>query len=120
MVPRKKYSAQFRVDAVRLMKERIAAGDTLSRVARELGIKPNLLRLWSKEIQAAPEGATPEQIFPGKGNYRDYTPADIESSEIDGETAEDELKRLRREVDLLRRERDFLKKAAAFFAKESQ
>ena len=66
------------------------------------------------------EGATPQEVFPGKGRYRDYKLKQVESSEIDVESPDQELKRLRRENDLLRRERDFLKKAAAFFAKESQ
>lgn len=120
MAARRKFSAEFRIEAVRLMKQRIAAGESLSRVGRELDIAPDLLRVWAKEIAAAPDGATPHEIFPGKGRYRSYTPKEVESSEVDGESTDQELKRLRGENDLLRRERDFLKKAAAFFAKESQ
>lgn len=120
MAAKRKYSAEFRFEAVRLMRQRVAAGDSLSRVGQELDIKPDLLRFWAREIDAAPEGATPEEVFPGKGRYRKYTPKAVESGEIDEETSDQELKRLRRENDLLRRERDFLKKAAAFFAKESQ
>ena len=124
MASRRKFSAEFRINAVRLLKQRIAAGDSLSRVGQELNIKADILRRWAKEIATAPEGVSPQEIFPGKGNYRKYEPREIESngvsSEIDGESPEQELKRLRRENDLLRRERDFLKKAAAFFAKELQ
>ena len=119
MVPRRKFSADFKVQAVRLMRERIASGETLARVGQELDIKTDLLRAWQREIEAAPPDASPQQIFPGKGVYRAYEPKQIESREIDAETPEQELKRLRRENDLLRMERDFLKKAAAFFAKES-
>ena len=120
MAPRRKFSAEFRVDAVRLLKERMATGDSLSRVGQELNIKADVLSRWAREIATAPEGASPQEIFPGKGNHRRYEPKEIESTEVDGESSHEELKRLRREVDLLRRERDFLKKAAAFFAKESQ
>lgn len=120
MTVRRKYSAEFRFEAVRLMKQRIAAGESLSRVGEELNIKPDILRVWAKEIEAAPSGAAPQEVFPGKGKYRSYTPKVGTSSEIDAESPDQELKRLRRENDLLRRERDFLKKAAAFFAKESQ
>lgn len=120
MSVRRKYSAEFRFEAVRLMKQRMAAGESLSRVGQELNVKGDLIRFWAREIEAAPAGATPQEVFPGKGKYRNYTPKKIESSEIDAETPDQELKRLRRENDLLRRERDFLKKAAAFFAKESQ
>ncbi len=120
MSVRRKYSAEFRFEAVRLMKQRMAAGESLSRVGQELNIKADLIRFWAKEIEAAPAGATPQEVFPGKGKYRSYTPKKIQSSEIDAESPGEELRRLRRENDLLRRERDFLKKAAAFFAKESQ
>jgi transposase len=123
MSPRR-FSAEFRVEAVRLMKQRMASGDSLARVGQELDIKPDLIRSWARDVDAAPEGASPKEIFPGKGNYRKYTPKEVEPGEIGVQSAEeekeDELRRLRREVDLLRRERDFLKKAAAFFAKESQ
>lgn len=120
MAPKRKFSAEFRFEAVRLMKQRMAAGESLRRIGQELDITPDLLRFWAREIAAAPEGATPQEVFPGKGRYRDYKPKQVESSEIDVESPDQELKRLRRENDLLRRERDFLKKAAAFFAKESQ
>ncbi len=120
MSARRKFSAEFRVEAVRLMKERIASGDSLSRVGQELDVKPAILRGWAKEVEAAPDGARPQEIFPGKGNYRQYAPRKVETAEVDAESSEEELRRLRRENDLLRRERDFLKKAAAFFAKESQ
>ena len=124
MALRRKYSAEFRFEAVRLMKQRMAAGESLSRVGQELNIKADILRVWAKEIESAPDGATPQEVFPGKGKYRSYTPkiggSGGASSETDAESPDEELKRLRRENDLLRRERDFLKKAAAFFAKESQ
>ena len=120
MVPRRRFSAEFKVQAVRLMVERIASGETLARIGQELDIKTDLLRAWRREIEAAPADASPQQIFPGKGVYRAYEPKQVESREIDAETPEQELKRLRKEVERLRQERDFLKKAAAFFAKESR
>ena len=120
MAVRKKYSPEVRFEAVRLMKQRMAAGESLNRVGQELDLKPDLLSRWQKEIAAAPEGASPQEVFPGKGRSRSYAPKVVASREVDAESPEQELKRLRRENDLLRRERDFLKKAAAFFAKESQ
>lgn len=120
MSVRRKFSAEFRFEAVRLMKQRMAAGESLNRVGQELDLKPDILRFWAREIEAAPAGAAPQEVFPGKGRYRNYKPKLVASSEIDAESPDQELKRLRRENDLLRRERDFLKKAAAFFAKESQ
>ena len=120
MTGARRFSAEYRFEAVRLMKQRMAAGASLMRVAKELNIKPDVIRRWAQEIEAAPDGASPSEVFPGKGKYRTYTPKQVESTEVDGESPAEELKRLRRENDLLRRERDFLKKAAAFFAKESQ
>jgi transposase len=120
MVRQRKFSAEFRVEAVRLMRERIASGDTLSRVGQELDINPDLLRAWEREIEAAPPDASPQQVFPGKGQNRSYERRKVERKETAAETPDQELKRLRREVERLRQERDFLKKAAAFFAKESQ
>ena len=120
MARQRKFSAEFRIEAVRLMRERIESGDSLARVGKELDIKPDLLRSWEREIDAAPEDASPQQIFPGKGKNRAYERRKVAPKDISAETPDQELKRLRRENERLRQERDFLKKAAAFFAKESQ
>ena len=118
---RKRYSPEFRVQAVRLLKERLAAGTSLKRVGEELGVHPDLLWSWRREVDQAPAGASADEIFPGYGKKRSYSREEFKSKEeIGPETPEQELKRLRRENDRLRMERDFLKKAAAFFAKESQ
>ena len=116
----RRHSPAFKVEAVRLMHERLASGLTLQRVSEELEIGPDLLRYWAKQIAAAPKGATPEQIFPGAGHRRGYREVLAPLPEPHGLTAEQELARLRRENERLRQERDFLKKAAAFFAKESR
>jgi transposase len=95
--PRKKYTREFKLEAVRLL----AVPDmTYAQAGRDLGIKPNLLARWKKEFHD-----DNSQAFPGKGHLK---------------PEEEELRRLRRENALLRQERDILKKAAAFFAKESQ
>jgi transposase-like protein len=121
MVHRKRFSAEFRVQAVQLLKERIAAGVTLKAVGDELDINPDLLWAWAREVDQAPPGISPEKIFPGFGRKRSYTRRDLElEAPVAPETPEQELKRLRRENERLKQERDFLKKAAAFFAKESR
>jgi transposase len=120
MAAKKRYSAEFRVQAVRLMRERVAAGVGMRRVGEELGINPELVRFWARAMDVAPAEATPEEIFPGTGRKRPYKPQQPQREEIGPESAEEELTRLRRENQRLRQERDFLKKAAAFFAKESQ
>ena len=122
---KRRFTPEFKVEAVRLMHERFAAGLTLQRVSEELELSPDMLRVWAKHVAAAPPDAIPTQIFPGHGRrraQREITrnggrPA-VGTSQVP--SAEEELARLRRENERLRQERDFLKKAAAFFAKESR
>jgi len=115
----KRHTPAFKMEAVRLMQERFAAGVTLQRVSEELELSPDLLRVWAKEVAAAPPGATPEAIFPGHGHRRGYRSV-LQPLELPPPSDQEELARLRRENERLRLERDFLKKAAAFFAKESR
>jgi len=118
---KRNHSPEFKLEAVRLMRERLAAGLTLQRVSEELELNPDLLREWRKLVAAAPEGTPAAVIFPGHGQRRRFAPAPPAASASDHpETAEEEVRRLRRENERLRVERDFLKKAAAFFAKESR
>ena len=117
---KRRYAPGFKLEAVRLMQERIAAGDTLQRVSAELEVGPDLLRVWAKDVAAAGPQAGPEVIWPGHGHKR---PAELKRTLApppSPPTKDEELSRLRRENERLRMERDFLKKAAAFFAKESQ
>lgn len=93
---RKKYSKQFKIDAVNLVLEQ---GFGVAEAARNLDIHENLLRKWKKEFKnnqqnafQGSEALTPEQ---------------------------EELRRLRKENAQLKMEKEILKKAAAFFAKES-
>ena len=121
--PVRRHSAAFKVEAVRVMQERLASGLTLQRVSEELDVGPDLVRLWAKQVAGAPPNASPEEIFPGVGRRRRF--ASVETlgpppGPLTSEPPEGELARLRRENERLRQERDFLKKAAAFFAKESR
>lgn len=82
------------------MRRRRAEGVSLDDVGRELGVRPNQLWLWAREVDGA-------DVEAGVGR-------------LPGETLEEENRRLRRENAILREEREFAKKAAAFFAKESR
>ena len=93
---RRKFSREFKVEAVRLVNER---GVAVAQAGRDLDVHANVLRKWVREI-----GSDPIQAFPGHGQQKP------EQLEID---------RLRREVTKLKAERDILKKAAAYFARES-
>jgi transposase len=92
---RKKFSREFKLEAVNLVRER---GVSIAQASRDLEINHNMLRRWVKEF-----GTDPTHAFPGLGQMKP------EQLEID---------RLRKEVAKLRAERDILKKAAAYFAKE--
>ena len=94
MSSRKKYPDEFKREAVALTQ---AEGVTLSQVARELGIRPNMLGRWRQELQAGGHNA-----FAGQGKPRD-----------------EEMTALKRELARVKKERDFLREAATFFAKES-
>ena len=96
MATRKKYTREFKQDAVRLVTEQ---GYNQSEAARNLGIDRGMLGRWVKEFQE-----DESEAFRSNGNR----------------TAEqEELRRLREENRRLKLEREILRKATAFFAKES-
>jgi transposase len=92
---RRKFGREFKIEAVRLVKER---GVSVAQAARDLDVHENVLRKWVRELAADPGLA-----FPGHGQMK---PEQLE------------IERLRREVAKLKAERDILKKAAAYFARE--
>jgi transposase len=94
---RRTFSREFKIEAVRLVRER---GVSVAQAARDLELHENMLRRWTKEM-----AVDPAQAFPGHGQ---------------GKPEQVEIERLRREVAKLRAERDILKKAAAFFAREAR
>jgi len=96
---RKKYSREFKQEALRLVDE---SGKPVAQVARELGIRADLLYSWKSRRAKA---RNPAEAFPGNGVAT-------------GET--EEIRRLRRQLEQVKQERDFLKKAAAYFAQESE
>jgi transposase len=94
MTIRRKYSAEFKREAVLQTQH---PGVSCNQVALELGINPNVLGRWKRELEASPGRA-----FAGSGVPRD-----------------EELARLKRELARVKKERDFLREAATFFARES-
>ena len=96
--PRRRFTQDFKLEAVRLA----AVGDRrVSELARDLGIRPEMLRQWTRQAEAR-AGQRPADIFPGNGKLI---------------SQDEEIRRLRRENAVLREERDILGKATAFFAK---
>jgi transposase len=96
MKKRRTYSREYKLEAV---KKVVLQGMSYCEVARDLGIRDNLIHNWRKAFEA--DGTLDAQL---RGNT----------------SSEAELKRLRNEVRQLKMERDILKKATAFFAKESR
>lgn len=94
--PRKTYTREFKVEAVKLATEN---GSSVARVAKDLGLNESTLYNWRSELRTDQQHA-----FPGKGYMKPL---------------EDENRQLRRENALLREERDFLKKAAVWLAREA-
>ena len=96
MGTRRQFSREFKLEAVKLVKER---GVAVAQAARDLDVHENVLRKWIRDAAVDAQHA-----FPGQGVMR---------------PEQAELERLRKENAKLRMERDLLKKAAAYFAKES-
>jgi transposase len=96
MGTKRQFSREFKLEAVRLVKER---GVSVSQAARDLYVHENVLRKWVREA-----AQDPQEAFPGKGVMK---------------PEQAEIERLKKEVAKLKQERDILKKAAAYFAKDS-
>jgi transposase len=97
MATRKRHTKEFKLEAVRLLKE---SGRPGAEVARELGIRRNQLYKWAEQLK----GKGRQRAFLGSGPRR---------------AAEDELTRVKRQLVQVTQERDILKKAVAFLARES-
>lgn len=93
---RRKFSREFKIEAVKLVTER---GVSVAEACRDLEVAERVLRRWMRERAASPATA-----FPGNGQMR-------------AELAE--IAALKKEVAKFKAERDILRKAAAFFAREA-
>ena len=91
------YTREFKLEAVRLLRQ---GEKPASQLARELGVKRTLLYRWRDEAAARGDAA-----FSGHPGRK----PSLQSAEV---------ARLKRELAAVREERDILKKAAAYFAKE--
>ncbi|SRR5712691_12026574 len=92
---RKRYSAEFKREAVRLASQ---AGMVKRQVAQELGIHENLLRSWIRQF--------------AQGKWEGSPGTELKSAQ------QLENERLKRELKRVTTERDILKKAVGYFAKE--
>lgn len=96
MSTRKKYSKEFKLDAISLV---VDQKFSRAEAARNLGINPNLMTRWMKEYEEDNDG----QAFRGNGKL---TPE------------QEEIRQLRAKVRQLEMDKSILKEATVFFAKE--
>lgn len=97
MSSRRKYTKEFKLDAISLVSEQKY---TCAEASMSLSINPNLLSRWIRELTEKDESA-----FRGNGKL----------------TAEQtEIRQLREEVRRLTMEKEILKQATVFFAKEAK
>jgi transposase len=90
------FTAEFKRHAVQLV---LSAKKPRSQIARELGVRADLLFRWQKALAPrSTAGTEPENVS----------------------AADRRIRELERENATLREEREILKKAAAFFAKEDR
>jgi transposase len=95
MQQRQRFTAEFKREAIRLMK---ASTKPAAVLARELGVARNRLYKWAQDAEKKGD-----QAFQGSGRPKAST---------------DELSVLQRENARLKEENEILKKAAIYFAKE--
>ena len=84
---RRQYTREFKLEAVRLIKER---GVSYAQASADFGVHPTQLRDWVKKL-----ADDPQQAFPGHGQKKPGAA---------------EIARLKREVAKLKAERDILQK----------
>ena len=101
---RRVFTAEFKLETIRHLRERKAVGVPVTQVARELDLGADLLRRWVQQAEAH-AGASPGDVFPGHGRVP---------------SEQEELRQLQREVQRLSQENEFLKRAAAYFARASR
>ena len=91
---RRRFSREFKLEAIRMVRE---GGRSKVEVAGELGIHPEMLYRWVREVRM-----DPKQSFPGNGNLKERDRL---------------VEQLQRENARLKAELDFLNKVSAYFAK---
>jgi len=97
MTKRKKYTKEFKLDAISLVRDQ---NISIAEASRNLGVSAQILGRWIKE-----EANEDRQDFRGNGKL---TPD------------QEEIRKLKAQVKRLEMEREVLKKATVFFAKETK
>ncbi len=96
---RRQFNKEFKIEAVELL---LSSSKTGVEIARDLGMRTELLYRWKSEYLTNKEFS-----FPGSGHLSD-------------EPEQKEFRELEKENRELKEERDILKKALAIFSKRTQ
>ena len=94
------YPPEFREEAVRYW---LSRGQTLAAVSTDLGLSPECLRSWRKQMEAV---MTPTSAING------------DAPTSTGLAVAHEIGQLRRELEAMTRQRDILKKAISIFSED--
>lgn len=97
MRTKRRFSREFKLEAVKLLNEQGAVA-----TAESLGVGTNLLYKWRQELQAEGADAFSRATAPKRSSY------------------EEENRQLRHRIRQLEEEKEILKKAAAYFAKHTR
>ena len=101
---RRAFSAEFNLAAVRRMEQRRSSGVNLTQIGRELGVRPDQLRKWKRQLHQC-AGAAPAEVSPAQGKLP---------------SEQDELRWPQCENARLQQGVAFLNSAAAYLARESR
>ncbi len=96
--PRRSYDPDFKKDAVNRV---IRTGKSCAEVARELGLPPNMLARWRRQLLVEADQNSPDT-------------EELKPSEL-----AEQLRQAHKELADLREQRDILKKALSIFSQDS-
>ena len=103
------YPQEFREEAVRYW---LASGQPLKTVAEDLGVTPEGLRTWRRQMESPEAPAQATQVT------TDSTPGAAPSATTKEMALAREIGELRRELEAMTRQRDILKKAISIFSED--
>jgi len=99
MIDRKKYTKEFKLEAIRMYEN---SERTASEIERELGITKGLLSRWKQQYEGV---SRKEEVFPGNGKMMD---------------TDARIRQLERENIQLRQDKEILKKVLEMFSKDGK
>jgi transposase len=111
LAKKRKYSEEFKLEAIRLLQNDPRPGATL---ARDLGVGRAMLYRWERELRMGKK-RTRKVARPKKADGEALLADDNEVQRL-----RERVEQLEREKEILEQEKEILKKATAFFAKESR